>query len=184
VAAYNKLEGEFATLKRVKEPGFDAVFERFQDDRYYGTCGLKKPPTRRDLLNDMFDDETLVVWELFPEGGDTAVGYLFYVAFDGPPYIEVVFFDGALDLTLARDAMALAVQAFFTHTEEAQLHTFVPQPVSEEVHELLTEGGFDLVEEHPTVDLKKEAAYVMERHTYEAYYGEQEEEETEELDFG
>jgi hypothetical protein len=183
VAEYDRMEGDLITLERVGEADIDTLFQRFQEPNIYMLTGLKKPPTRANFEEDVITDQTLIVWEMIPEGTRKSVGYSMFVTYDGPPYVAFFFEDGKLDIEIAGDAMQLLVHAFFKYQEEPQLFTFVLQPVPEEVHARLTEAGFDLMEDHPTVDPKKEATYVIERHTYNAYYGEEEDEEEEELNF-
>lgn len=185
MAVYDKLEGELVTLSRVREGGFDALFERMQEPRYHHLAGLEHPPTRDDLYGDLFDDdEAFLVWEMVPEGADEAAGYAFVAAFDGTPRVQVIFFSGKMDLNVGADAMLTLIHAVFEHTEEPRVFAYVPQPVDEDTHERLVEGGFDQLDEHPVANLRETAVYVLERYTYEAYYGDEEDEEAEELDFG
>lgn len=178
---FDRLEGDLVTLERADD--FELLFKRFQDPAIYKLTGIKKPPTRVDFEEDVVTDQTLIVWDIIPEGESESIGYAIYVAYDGPPYFAFHMFHGKIDLDIAQDASLLMVHAFFKFTEEARLHTFVPQPVDDEIDARLIEAGFDRIEEHPTVDLTKEGAYVMERYTYEAYYDDEEEDEGHELDF-
>ncbi len=180
---YDRLEGDLVTLERVDD--FERLFKDFQAPELYQLTGIKKPPTRVDFIEDVQTDQSLIVWDIVPEGENNAIGYALYVAYDGPPYFAFYTADGKIDLDIAQDAALLMVHAFFKFTDERSLHTFVPQPVDDEIDARLVEAGFDRIEEHPTIDLTKEGAYVMERHTYESYYGDENEddEEAEELNF-
>ena len=181
VSDFDRLEGDLVSLERVDD--FEELFKRFQEPVLYEMTGLKRPPKRKDFEEDVVEDETLVVWNIIPDGENKSIGYAMYVAYDGPPYFQFHIFNGPLDIDIAADATVLIVHAFFKTTRQPRLHTFVPQPVDEEVHARLIEGGFDLIDEHPTVDVTKEGIYVMERHTYEAYYGDEDDESEQELDF-
>lgn len=183
MAEYDRMEGDLVALERVGEDQFDELFQRFQDPLIYALTGLRKPPNRKDFEEDVITDQSLIVWDMLPEGSRKSIGYAMFVTYDGPPYLAFYFEDGKFDIDMAGDAMLMMVHAFFKHLEEPQLFTYVMQPVPDEVHARLTEAGFDLIEDHPTVDPKKEATYVIERHTYQAYYGEEEAEEEEELNF-
>lgn len=178
---YNRLEGDLVTLERVDD--FELLFKRFQDPNLYRITGIKKPPTRVDFEEDVLTDQSLIVWDIIPEGENASIGYALYVAYDGPPYFQIFPFNGILDLDIAQDAALLMVHAFFKYTKLKALHTFLPQPVSDDIDARLVEAGFDRIEEHPTVDLTQEGAYVMERHTYDAYYGDEEGDKEAELDF-
>jgi hypothetical protein len=177
----DRLEGDLVTLVRVQD--FELLFERFQNPKLYRLTGIKKAPTRKDFEDDVLNDQTLIVWDVVPEGESESIGYAFYVAYDGPPYFQYFPFSGVIDLDIGQDAALLMVHAFFKFTKHPRLHTFIPQPVSDEIDARLIEAGFDRIDEHPTVNLSKEGAYVMERFTYEAYYADEEEEEEKELDF-
>ncbi|MBC7793072.1 MAG: hypothetical protein H7Z43_05150 [Clostridia bacterium] len=181
VSDFDRMEGDLVSLERHDE--FEELFAAFQKPELYRMTGIKKPPTRREFKEDVVDDETLVVWNIIPDGETKPIGYALFVSYDGPPYFQFYWFNGKMDLDIAADATLLMVHAFFKQTKHKRLHTFVPQPVDEEVHARLIEGGFDYVDEHPTVDVTQEGIYVMERYTYEAYHGGEEDEEERELDF-
>ncbi len=100
------------------------------------------------------------------------VGYALYVAFNGPPFVNVYRFDEKIDIELSRDCVLQMVHYFFRKTQEEGLYFYQPKPVNEEIHELLVEGGFDPFEDNPTLD-PDETCYVLWRHTYVAYYGEE-----------
>lgn len=181
VSDFDTLEGDLVTLERVDD--FEELFKAFQKPELYEMTGLKRPPSRKDFKEDVVDDETLVVWNMIPDGEQKSIGYAMFVSYDGPPYFQIAQFDGNLDLDIAADTSLLMVHAFFKNTKQPRLFTFVPQPVDEDAHARLIEGGFDLIEEHPTVDVTKEGIYCIERHTYEAYYGDEDDESEQELDF-
>ena len=181
VSDFNRLEGDLVTLVRVDD--FELLFQRFQNPKLYRLTGIKKPPLRSDFEEDVLVDQTLIVWDVIPEGESESIGYAFYVAYDGPPYFQYFPFGGVIDLDIGQDAALLMVHAFFKYTKQPRLHTFIPQPVPDEIDARLIEGGFDRIEEHPTVDLTIEGAYVIERYTYDAYYGSDEDDDEKELDF-
>ncbi|MBI5508391.1 MAG: hypothetical protein HY903_06545 [Deltaproteobacteria bacterium] len=167
------LEGALATLKRLDDKKVGELHKRFQEPRLYFSAGRRQPPQLKELRSDLID-ETLWVWEIFPEGKDKATGYAGVVGYSGQPFVFVYFFDEKVeDLETARDAIIQIVHGFFTETEDDALWFYMPQPIDQKKHDMLVEGGFDPYEDEtlPGVDLKKEAAYRIERHTYVAYYG-------------
>ena len=166
------VEGALATLKRLDEKRIAEIHKRFQEPRMYYTAGLRKPPQLKSLREDLID-EMLWVWEIFPEGKDKATGYAGIVTYSGPPFVFVYFFDGKDDLEMARDVLVQLAQGFFKESDEEQLWFYLMRPIKPEIHDMLVEGGFDPYEDDvlPGIDLKKEAAYRMERHTWAAYYG-------------
>jgi hypothetical protein len=167
------VEGALATLKRLDEKRINDIHKSFQEPRLYYTVGLRKAPQLKDVRSDLID-EMLWIWEIFPEGKEKAVGYAGIVTYSGPPFVFIYFFDGKDDLELARDVLVQLAQGFFKESEEEQLWFYLMRPVKPEIQEMLVEGGFDPYEDEtlPGVDLKKEAAFRMERHTWAAYYNE------------
>lgn len=182
VAAYNKLEGELVTLKRIQRAGWPAILERFQTPELYDMAGLKKAPEQAALFEDLDEDE-LLVFDIVPHEGGISVGYAVFVHYDGPPYVFTYFFSGELDIDFASDAILQMVLAFFQYTEEPRLYTFLPKPVPDDIHDRLLEGGFDHVEDYPVIDNDEETCYCLERFTYEAYYQDEADDEVEELEF-
>jgi hypothetical protein len=168
------VQGALATLKRLDEKRINEIHKRLQEPRLYYMAGLRKPPQLKDVRSDLID-ETLWLWEIFPEGAEKAIGYTGIVGYSGPPFVFVYFFEDKIDLELSRDIIVQLVQGFFRETEEEQLWFYQYRPVRPEIHDMLVEGGFDPYEDEilPGIDLKKEAAYRIERHTYTAYYGEE-----------
>lgn len=168
------LEGALATLKRLDEKRINELHQRFQEPRLYMMAGLRNPPQLKDLRSDLIEED-LWVWDVFPEGKDKPIGYAGIVGYSGPPYVFVFFFDGKVDREMARDVVIQLAHGFFRETEEDALWFYHARPVDPQVQEMLIEGGFDPYEDEvlPGVDLTKEAAFRMERHTYVAYYGEE-----------
>ena len=168
------VEGALATLKRLDEKRVNDIHKRFQEPRLYGMAGLRKPPQLKDVRSDLID-ESLWLWEIFPEGKDKACGFAGIVGYSGPPYVFVYYFDNKTDLEMSRDIVVQLAQGFFKESEEEQLWFYHSRPVPPGIHDMLVEGGFDPYEDEvlPGIDLKKEAAYRMERHTWTAYYGEE-----------
>lgn len=182
MSGFSKLSGDLASLKRVSRTDWDEVHQKFQEESLYDSAGLRSPPKKEPLFEDLDEDE-LIVFKLTSESTTGLRGYGVFVNYDGPPYIFVHFFDGEVDVELAADAMLLMVHAFFKHSEEPRLYTFLPKPVNDDIHDRLLEGGFDFIEDYPVIDNDVEAAYCIERFTYEAYYEDEEDDEVEELDF-
>jgi hypothetical protein len=167
------VEGALATLKRLDDKRLNDLHKRFQEPRLYFMAGLRKPPQLADLRSDLID-ETLWLWEIFPEGKEKPVGFAGIVIYSGPPYVFVYFDDNKIDLEVARDAIVQLAQGFFKETEEDSLWFYQSRPVDPKVNDMLVEGGFDPYEDElPGTDHTKEAAFRMERHTWTAYYGEE-----------
>ncbi|MEL6547229.1 MAG: hypothetical protein AAFQ82_21575 [Myxococcota bacterium] len=180
--SYDKLEGELVRLERLKRARWEEVHAHFQTEELYDSAGLKKPPEKNLLFEDL-DEEELIVFDVIPHDDSKAVGYGVFVNYDGPPYIFVYFFNGTLDVDFAGDAMLQMVLAFFQNSDEPRLYTFVPQPVPEDIHDRLLEAGFDFIDDYPSINTEEEACYRLERFTYEAYYQDEEDDEVSELEF-
>jgi hypothetical protein len=167
-----QLEGAYATLERLHAQDAKELHARLQEEPFFITAGFRKPP-ELEWVRELLDEDDLFVWRMIPEGGDDPIGFAGIVAFSGPPYVFVYFFPGHEDTETAHEAMLNLVHAFFRHSDEMELWTYVTKPVDDEIHDLLIEGGFDpWTETLPGIDTNVDAAYVMERHTYDAYWGE------------
>lgn len=165
-----KMAGDLCTMVRVTAAEVVEVHKLFQKASLFGAAGLRKAPKLESLRADL-DEDDLLLWHIIPEDEKAAVGYAGYVTYSGPPFIFVYFFNEIFDLDLSRDCFGQMVHAFFQNTSEESLYTYVPQPVPDNVHDLLLENGFDFVEEGiPGVDPKKEGVFRMERATYKAYH--------------
>jgi hypothetical protein len=164
------IEGALATLKRV--PLSKQLHEKFSEPALFRHIGLRKAP-EFDVFKGFLEDHELIVWNVIPEGKQQPWGYALYVTFNGPPFVALHPFNLAnVDLELARDVLLQLVHYFFQNTDEEALFYYEPKPVKTEVNDLLVEGGFDLFDDNPTVD-PDEVCYVLERYTYDAYYGEE-----------
>jgi len=178
------IQGELVTLKRVDEQSVDRLHDNLNIRAFYREIGRRRMPTRAELLDDMFDDERLWVWEVRQaDDEDTLVGYAGFVAYSGPTYIFYFSLELPVDFDIAQDCFMQLVPRFFRTTEDSILYTYVEKPVDERLDEMLVEGGFDPIDDVPAVDPTEIAVYAMERHTYEAYYGDEESEEDSELEF-
>jgi len=125
-------------------------------------------PELKWLKHLMVEEESLRAWEIWRSG--KADGYAFFVNYDGPPYIAL-WADHPVETHVAKDCFELLLPIFFRNTEEHYLLCFLPKPVHEEIHSVLIDGGFDEWDDNPTIDNDKVACYMLERHTFEAYYG-------------
>jgi hypothetical protein len=177
-----RLEGESVTLELIGVDRIQELHKYFQDKRVYQDAGLAKPPKLKSLQEDV-EGADLGVWEVIPEGESAPVALIGLVGYAGPPFIFVTYLDPKHpDLDLAQEAMVLVIKYFFENEKPDELWCYQVKPVSEEIHSRLIEGGFDLWEDDiPSIDSNQLAAYIMERHTFDAYYGEQDDEEKEVL---
>lgn len=168
-----RLEGAYATLKRLNLNDLKEIHGRFQLESMWRTAGLRKPPDE-DMIREDLVDEELFLWGIHPDDADDSVGYAGIVCYSGPPYVFVQYFEGRPDVDAAADLVMQLTHAYFQNSEEEELWIYVPKPVDDEIHERLIEGGFDpyLDDELPGIDLDKDAPYSMQRHTYQAYWGE------------
>ncbi|MFC1611452.1 hypothetical protein ACFL6C_10865 [Myxococcota bacterium] len=172
------LEGALVTLKPVGISGLGRLCKDFQNEDLHTDAGLYNPPTEQSLREDLVDEE-LFICDMIPEESDKSVGYAAVIAYSGPPFVLVYFFaKDRMDLDLAQEAVLLLTHAFFQNTSEEQLWTYQVKPIDDEIHDRLIEGGFDFWDQDvPGIEHDKVACYLMERHTYDAYYGDESEEE-------
>jgi hypothetical protein len=182
VQPYDELEGAFVTLKLL-EPSAELAADFAKWPGMALAIGITERKPTFEYLTVLIEDQTLFVWSIERHGKQ--VGYWFLVLYDGPPYASFWSTrDRALPDELVKDCFEVLVPVYFQNLDEEALFFYLPQPVKHEVHEQLTESGFDLFEDNPTIDNSKVACYVLERHTFEAYYGEGgDDEEFEEDDF-
>ena len=163
------LEGALATLHFV--PASDKMLGYFERPTLRSMTGQVEKPDLAKLV-DLIDSEELAVWEIVPEGATEATGYALYVNYDGPPYFVIYNFDEEMQMEIARECMLQLIPLFFNTTEEEVLYFYADKNVAEELHDELLEAGFDPFEDNPIMD-KGEMCYILERHTYDAYYGEE-----------
>ncbi len=167
-----RFEGALTTLVRVGPERVKDVHQRFADARFYTAAGRHKQPAIDELKEDLSDG--LYLFEVCHEGDDQAIGYAGIVTYSGPPYVFFELFEAKVDVDMAQDAILQLVHAFFRQSEEEELWVYLPRPVNEDVVERLSEGGFDAWDDElPGVDTKKVAPYMLARHTYVAYYGDE-----------
>lgn len=162
------IEGALATLKRAKPT--PEMLE-----------GLKSrlpaltSPLDLEFLNHLCARGALEVWEIYPQGSPDVVGYGVFVGYDGPPYMNIFFFCEVVgevpDKALCLDCFMQLMHVFFRSTEESALFLYDEKPVDEDYHNFFLESGFDIFDDNPTIDNDLEACYVLERYTYDAYYG-------------
>lgn len=176
---HSVIPGELVTLRRVDEDSAALLHEHLSIRAFYKEIGRRHIPSLVELRDDLFDDLTLYVWQVHLTEEERMVGYAGFVAYSGPTYLFYFSLAPDVDYEVAQDCYQKLIPLFFRETDDAILYTYVEKPVPEQVDELLLEGGFDLLEGVPGVDEKETAVYAMERHTFEAYFGEDEEGEGE-----
>jgi hypothetical protein len=177
VADPDKLAGALLSLVPVGVGEVDRLARDFQVESLYSDAGLHKPPTAQSLREDL-EDRELFICDMVPEERDESVGYAGIVGYSGPPYVFVHYREGyPLDLDMAQEAFLLLAHAFFQHTNEERLWTYYSKPVPDAIHDALIEGGFDAWETTvPGIDNANTACYILERNTYDAYYGDEDQE--------
>jgi hypothetical protein len=167
---FQELEGAYVTLINVGPT--EKLASHFAE--YAKMCELvghvESAPDTERLAVLMEDDETLFVWEI--RTAEDHIGYAFFVSYDGPPFIALFPF-GDLSHEAGHDCLMQLAPVFFANTDGDGLFFYLQHPVDPEAHELLIDGGFDVWEENPTLDNDAIACYVLERYTYDAYYGEE-----------
>lgn len=155
---------------RLVEPS-ERLVQQFRDSRdLVAMAGMLTPPDLKKLRT-LMDDRALVIWDILRQGDTRPLGYMLFVSYDGPPYPALHFFSGQLDLDIAKDCFEAMLPTFFHNTREDALFFYLARPVNPAIHELLVDHGFDMFDDNPTIDSDQEACYVLERYTYEAYYG-------------
>ncbi len=126
------------------------------------------------LRHLMDEHDELQVWEIIRNAENDSFGYAMLVFFDGPPFIAIYAHTegkGRDETEIGRDVLLHLIPLYFENIEEEVLYFYLARPVDQEVYDQLIEAGFDEDDENPTIDQTKEAAFIMWRHTYDAYYG-------------
>lgn len=178
---YKELEGAFVTLK-LCEPSAELAEALRAIPVIRELTGIVELPIDEELLHHLIvEEDSFKIWELLKGSNNERVGFALFVMFDGPPFIALHLTDGP-DVNIGKDCIEQLVPVFFHNVpEESSLFYYEPRPVDEETHAALIDAGFDSWDENPTIDNETVACYVLERYTYDAYYGnEQEFEEGEE----
>lgn len=170
--AAERLEGALTTLEPVTVERVGDLVTRFQDPWFHLSAGMRGPPDEARLRR-YFAKGWLYLWDVKLVTGGPAVLLVGVGRYSGPPFLFVTSVKREMPpLDVTHDACELAVRWYFAHSDEPALWIYPSKPVAAELHALLIESGFDLYEyDLPGVDPEKETPYVMERHTYEAYYG-------------
>ena len=171
--SFAHLEGELTHLDIIDTTRIDELVKIFQKKDLYQEAGYSKPLSKERILEAIDDDGELFIWEIFLSEDQSHLGYGVYVAYDGPPYVFLHFFSQDTDEeSIARDALVVFVRAFFEYTEQVELYFFLDRELCEAYEGPLMDCGFDVDDTLPTINHDEEAAFVLLRTTYEAYYGE------------
>ncbi len=169
----DEIEGGQATLTRVRaSPKLVEEFKKRPNLRK--VCGIQKDQDLAFFKYLMADDELLLlIWDITPSSVGKSIGYACFVGYDGPPFITFYYFDEEPHLDVSRELLEAMIQVFFNEApDEPSLYFYLPRPVDDDIHAHLIEGGFDVFDDNPTLDNDEVACYVLERYTYDAYYGE------------
>ena len=171
--SFAHLEGELTHLEIIEPTRIDELVKIFTQKDMYEEAGYSKPLSKERILEAIDDDDQLFVWEIFLSEDQSHLGYAVYVAYDGPPYVFLHFFaENGDEESIARDALIVFSHAFFEYTEQAELYFFLERDLCEAYEGPLMDCGFDVDDTLPTINHDEEAAFVLLRTTYEAYYGE------------
>jgi len=172
---YKELEGAFVTLM-FREPSAELAEALEGIPVIRDLTGIVELPFNEETLEHLIvEEDSFKVWELIKGADNERMGFVFFVMFDGPPFIALYLYGGP-DLNMAKDCIEQLVPVFFHNVpEESSLFYYEPRPIDEEIHAALIDAGFDHWDENPTIDNETVACYVLERHTYDAYYGNEQE---------
>ena len=168
---FEELEGAHIRLKRIEaNEAFAKELARDQQLRY--TIGILERTPNLQELSVMMGDQELVVWSIKRAIDQQHRGYACFVCYDGPPYIALHLKETDEAAAWGPELVELLLPVFFGNTNESALFIYPPKPVPESIHAALMEGGFDLWEDNPTMNSALVSCYFIERHTFDAYYGE------------
>ena len=182
---FGELRGDAVLLRPISYADFVLLDDRFQDPALFATIARWQEYSTEKLYRYVFLRDYVQVWSVLPEADAAPVAYaVFSQAIRYFPQIGLYFFDRAApwDEAVARDALVTLAHACFAagadrgwdgRTDGGRIDLIVPAPVPAEVHDVLTDCGFD-PEEESDLDPSQEALYALYRHTYTAYFGEQE----------
>ena len=172
--AVKTLTGESSQLQLITTDDLDEMVELFSNTDVYRSAHMRKAPTKQDLDDFINDDLMLLLWRVSPfenEQPGPSAGYIAWINYAGPPFLVMMPNNPQeFDLDVFRDAAQLVLQLYFTLTPGDELRFYMDHPVPEEIHDLLTEAGFDLWQEVAGINPEEESTYVMERGTFQAYY--------------
>tara|TARA_Y100001968_G_C19076782_1_gene581075 strand:- start:85 stop:666 length:582 start_codon:yes stop_codon:yes gene_type:complete len=168
-----EMSGEEVTLKRVLPSELESLHQAMLAPAFHSTAGFESPPSKETLQQLLFEENMLILWHTFPAGSTQSIGYSGWSYCSGPAFL---FFmpthTPELDLILVSEAMEMITHAFFSFTPLNELFIYVDRPVDDDIHATLVESGFDPWDELPTINNEVEAAYIMKRSTFHAYFGE------------
>lgn len=169
------MNGSTSRLQRINTNEVDTLVNLFQAPDVYTSAHLEEAPDREKLERLLQENYSLLMWRAFPTDGQNPTGpeiaFIGWVSYAGPPFLFVIPTTDTLDLEVLRDGIEQLLRAYFECTGEDEIYFYADVPVPEDIHATLVENGFDLWQEVAGVDPEKEATYIMERATYNAYFG-------------
>ena len=182
--ALQELSTPETQIQLITESDFDEVAQLFSDPEIYSGIDMKSAPSKERLHQLVYERFRLLLWRVFSFDGEKRgkqIGFIGWHGNAGPPCVVYFPTTDEVDLNVFQDAALLVVNAFFTMTEGEKLHIYLSHPIPEELHDRAVEAGFDLWQEFPGVDPEIESTYIMERGTFNAYYLEDHDEDSEAL---
>lgn len=184
--AFEVLEGALTTMKRcAPSKKLAESLNRPLAKDLLGHRDASKETDLARLRQLMEEDDELHVWEVFHTGDSTSFGYVMLVFYDGPPFIAVYPHSeraGPEEQEISRDILLHLIPMFFENSSEEMLYFYTAASVDQEIYDQLIDAGFDEDDGNPTINYATEKAFVMWRHTYDAYYGEGTDEEFGDVD--
>lgn len=180
LSALDLLKGEQTVLKRVLPAEAASLVPLFRERAVHRPLGWTEPLSKEKievLLKDA-NDFGMLVWKVC----DTTRREIGTLIWSNPVGNECLHTHApsAWDEDLRRDAEVTFLKTFFAlHTGSTPEPVFRHElmPVDPSVHALLTGWGWDYIEDPPDADPTVEHTYMMYRETFDAYYGEEADEE-------
>jgi len=155
------------TLIPVDQDTSPLFFSEAQKPELFDELGFKAMPTR-PKLEQFLKDGRLQVWLVKKAQNNADVGFAGFVGYDGPPY--VFFYLQEFNVDLIQETIVGLACYYFKTTTEPTLFLFLPVDDANEHEDIISEAGFDRLDELPTMTNSEETAFVMERATYLSYY--------------
>ncbi len=182
----DRIEGMVTLLCRIEHGDVAKHFDALKQSGLLDSIDVKKDPSV-DKLKDLLKRNRLWLWQVRSPFDATHLGWTGLVRYAGPAYVFANFGPQAHFDTfdIPRECIEAVSKAYFANCpEEDRLFLYVASDLLDKISASVMELGFDPAPDIKYDDTPNESIFIMERHTFDAYYAEGEgtAEEFEEID--
>lgn len=166
---FERISAGQMVLVRIPPSRAKDIHNQSREPLWCHNLGWLEQPDLDDITEEM-KNQGLMLWDVQPTTGGKSLGLAALVNHSGPSYLFVRAFGQEFALNDFEEICLNLAHAFFKTSQENELWFYAPLPTPPPLYELLTRLGFDSWEgvvPHETENI----VYIMERETYQSYYG-------------